>query len=489
MKKVMLGACALLMGVSLSVMADVKLAAPFGDSMVLQREKPVAVWGTADPGEGVTVSFAGKQVSAKADAAGAWKVHLPAMPASTENRVLTVQGKNTITVKNVLVGEVWLCSGQSNMELPLWGGNPRFRDRQGAMVAQVTYRPLIRFANVSTYTWKVKPQTNPARPIVWHEVNPKTLVSSGFSATGFYYAMELFHALGVPVGMIDAHWGGTNIDAWTPREGTASRPDLKDILDYPVTEKFTKEMRKGPVSGPQQQPAVLFNAMIAPVVPYTLRGAIWYQGCHNAGEPQRYCSKMHALYNGWAKVFENPDFKLYFAQLAPWGNSNIAMIQQAQAQFALEEKNTGMAVINDIGNLFDIHPNEKEMVAKRLALHAFKDLYGFKDIVADSPTLASYEIQGDAFVMSFNNATGWYVYNMNRSLDTGFEIAGADGKFVPAKIKKISKSGVVTGAKLEVYADGVKEPKQLRYLYSRPWFGGLYNQVCLPLGAFHIDAK
>jgi sialate O-acetylesterase len=250
-------------------------------------------------------------------------------------------------------------------------------------------------------------------------------------------------------------------------------------------DKWTKANRKGVVSGAHQQPSVLWNGMVAMYAPMSVRGFIWYQGCHNSGEPERYCSKMHALYNGWAHEFANPRMKLYFVQLAPWGKE-IAKMQEAQAQFDAEEPNAGMAVANDVGNLFDIHPNDKYTVAKRLAVHALKRDYGFSHIVDNSPTLKSWKIEGDKFVLSFNDAESWYVYNENRSLDTGFEIAGEDGKFVKAKVGNIDNSGSIKGKDLVVFADGVKSPKKLRYLYSKPWFGSLYNQVALPLGAFHI---
>ena len=206
---------------------------------------------------------------------------------------------------------------------------------------------------------------------------------------------------------------------------------------------------------------------------------------------------MHALYNGWAKEFANPGLKLYFVQLAPWGNAGIAKIQMAQAKFAAEEKNAAMAVINDVGNLKDIHPNDKRTVARRLSLHALKRDYGWDSVRDNSPTLKSWKIDGDKFVLSFNDADGWYVYNPDRSMAVGFEVCGTNGVWKTAKIVNLAESknrngkpqwlGPVSGRDLIVASDEVKEPAKLRYLHSSPWFGSLYNDACLPLGAFAIE--
>jgi len=481
-----------------AVEAKVKLATPFNDNMVLQRDRPVRVWGTADPGETVTVTYAGatfrQSRATTACKGGKWMVELAPMKACKCGGTLTV---NDVALKDVLVGEVWMCAGQSNTDCPVWGGNPRYRDGQGAMHIQMTVKPWVRLVKTPRQ-WDVKPKLDYRAQ--WVPMTPALLKQgSKPSAMGWYYALELANALDIPVGLVDSSVGGTNIDSWTPKSGLASRPDLKDVLDWPMVDHkgWKDTMRKGPIGGGIQQPTALWNGMVAAYAPMSIRGFIWYQGCHNAGEWPRYCSKMHALYNGWATEFKNPDLKLYFAQLAPWGYNGIATIQQAQAQFAAEEKNAAMAVINDVGNLADIHPNDKRTVAKRLALHALKRDYGYDWLVDNSPTLKSWKIEGDAFVLSFDDAKEWYVYNMDRSVQTGFEIAGADGKFVPAKIanlrchkdKRSGKDvcdGCINGATLVVKADGVTAPVKLRYLYSRPWFGCLYNEVNLPLGAFHI---
>lgn len=480
-----------------AVAAEVKLATPFNDGMVLQRDAKVRVWGTADAGEKVTVVFGDVTVGAVADAHGKWLAELPPMPACKTGRTLAV---NHLRVSDVLVGEVWMCAGQSNTDCPVWGNRPRYRDGWGAMMLLTTDKPFVRLVKT--------PLVMSAEPrygyrAQWMKMTPELFkdCEKGArmpSAMGYYFALELANALDIPVGLVDSSWGGTNIDAWTPRcgyDGIAGFDVERDWKCVPQNE-WKPAMARSAISRAVNQPRVLWNGMVAAYVPMSMRGFIWYQGCSNAGEWKRYTNKMHALYNGWSKEFRNPELSLYFVQLAPWGRQGIENIQMAQAKFAAEEKNAAMAVINDVGNLSDIHPNDKRTVAKRLSLHALKRNYGWHWVRNESPTLKSWRIQDGKFELSFNDAQGWYVYNPDRSVKTGFEICGADGKWVPAKIVNLVASkardnttvyrGEVEGKTLIVAADGVAEPKKLRYLHSAPWFGAVYNEACLPLGAFRI---
>ncbi len=483
--------------------AKVRMAVPFADGMVLQRDRAVPVWGTADAGEKVTVTFNGptmKRVAeTTADADGKWRVDLGAMSACCDPATLVAAGKDGAqTVNDVLVGEVWFCAGQSNTELPLCGGDPHFRDGKGAMRAQMTRKPLIRYCHQSNYRTSVHPKKTAPKPVEWKKFLPQNLMNGGsFSAMGVYFALEVHNALGIPVGIVGTYWGGTRAEPWTPASGLASVPscaglatqNLLDPAAYDAAKKAGKANYRI-----QDQPRVLWNEMVEPWTPFAIRGFIWYQGCSNAAEGHGYADKMQALYNGWAKEFANPGLKLYFVQLAPWGYDRIAAIQEGQAIFAAKEKNAGMAVINDVGNLRDIHPNDKQTVGERLALLALKRDYGFADLKADSPTLKSWKVDGDKFVLSFNDVDSWYLYNGDWSTANGFEIAGPDGQFVPAKIANLrmwkpergESRGQIEGRDLVVVADGVKEPKKLRYLFSHPWRGSLYNEVNLPLGAFHI---
>ena len=476
--------------------AKVELAAPFADGMVLQREMPVRVWGTADAGEKIQVVFGDRSAAAVADASGKWMAELPPMAACKTGRTLAV---NDIRIADVLVGEVWMCAGQSNTDCPIWCGNPRYRDAWGSMMLTTTDRPFVRLVktpNVMSTEPKldVKVEWMKMTPALWDAFKAGKRMPS---AMGYYYALELANALDIPVGIIDSSWGGTNIDAWTPRCGYKGIAGLENERDWKtVPQKDWKpSMAKGPIWSAIQQTSVLWNGMVAAYVPMSVRGLIWYQGCTNSGEPHRYAAKMQALYNGWASEFMNPGFSLYFVQLAPWGFKGIAKIQEAQAKFAAAERNAAMAVINDVGNLNDIHPNDKRTVAKRLSLHALKRNYGWKNVQNESPTLKAWKVENGKFVLSFDHADSFYLYNPDYSTATGFEICGADGVWKKAKIANLAFTmrdgkkrylGPVEGKNIEVEAEGVAEPKKLRYLHSEPWFGSLYGESGLPVGAFHI---
>ena len=472
--------------------AHVELATPFSNNMVLQRDRAVPVWGTANPGERVCVSFAGSLAETKADTKGTWRVDLPPMKASKENRKLTVKGAvNEVIVCNVLVGEVWFASGQSNMECPIWGENPRYRDGKGAMMLQMTRRPFIRYAK-NPKVWSVGPKK--MIDVVWREMTPESAAKDKelhLSAVAFYYALELYGALEVPVGIIDSSWGGTNIDAWTPRTAYARHPALKDIADYPVTADWKPKMWRGPISQEHKQPTVLWNGMVNAWAPFAIRGFIWYQGCSHFKEPERYCEKMHALYDGWSAAFENPGLRLYFVELAPY-STNWLKLQQAQHKFATEEENAAYVVTCDCGNQKDIHPNDKEIVAKRLALHALKRDYGFTDIEDCSPVLKDWKTDTNGVVtLTFDPPDDWYYYNDDRSTPKGFDIAGPDGVFKPAKIlNKVVNGGVLVGRDLQIVADGVTKPRRIRYLANVPQIGSLYAaRTSLPLGHFEVDAR
>ncbi len=478
MKKVLLTLA--LVALSAAGRGELRVASPFTDGAVLQRGRAVPVWGVADPNAKVMVSFAGQTKSTAADANGQWRVNLDALTASKEGRELVVEsGTARHIAKDVLVGEVWFCSGQSNCELPLWGPRCRFRDKEGYLTAKLTNLPEVRFAYCSNYKQSKTPRQFSEKPVEWKPFTSENLLNIGdksrnwgFSAMGVYFARELYAALGVPVGIVGAYWGGSPIRLWMP-----NTPEGVD-----------------------------FNEMVAPWCPYAMKGLIWYQGCNDVGSGDKYREALHTFYNGWAKVFENPSLKMRLVQLAPcdysWrlknGDSEFVAVQEAQAAFAKEEPNAGMVVINDVGNMHDIHPNDKRTVGLRLAALALKRDYGF-DVPGESPSLSGWKVEDGRFVLSFDNVKEWVLYTADQSVPPLFEVAGADGVYRPAEIanliwhKNRGNSGYfdgeVQGTELVVGASGVKEPKHIRFLHKPPFFGYLTNEANLPLGPFHIDIE
>ncbi len=484
--------------VSCAAWGEVKLGTPFGDGMVLQREKKVCVWGTAEKGETVTVKFAGKSARAKADADGAWRVQLPPLKASKESRTLTVTGSKTkkpIALTDVLVGEVWYVSGQSNTEMPLVGERPHYQDRDGILAAHMTFRPFIRYAYASDYKTSVTPKKTAEYPVEWKKFSPETLgTKPSFSSMGVYFALELYAALDVPIGLVGSYWSGTTIDAWTPVEGYAGKDALAEPRDWKrLTEaEWNAKKPQHPVFNVlQNQPSVLWNEMVESWCPFVFRGLIWYQGCNNLKDGEEgYLAKLHAFYDGWSKKFENPQMKMYIVQLAPYKNAWFP-VQKAQARFCAEEKNAAYVTTCDIGNPADIHPSDKRTVGKRLAALALKHDYGF-DFPADPPKLVSAKAEGKRVVLSFTDAEGWYVYDPAWKEPQGFEVAGADGAWRAAKLKNLSNAwqGFIDGKNLVLVADGVEKPVKARYLANPPGVGRVYSKTSgLPLGPFETDVR
>lgn len=504
-----LPAAALILG-GLAAEAKVELAPVFSDNAVLQRDVEVPVWGFADPGESVTVKFADQTKTTTAGEDGKWMVKLSPLAASKENRTLEASGPtNSVNAKNILVGEVWIASGQSNMEMPLWGGGEHYRHRNangtGKEVADRTNLPLLRFTNMPRQ-WSTTPSEK--EPVKWNQAVPGVELERA-SATAFFFGRELLKELDVPIGILGAYWGGTRIEPWTPPEGFNSVPEVaniarsvnakipgtkthkevsdKVIADYsnwlaaykdaiakgeqpPQPPAFPAEQKP---FGRHQDPTVLYNKMLYGFVPYAVRGAIWYQGESNLGDKMLYKSKMQALLNGWKQVFRNPGLKLYFVQLAPYTYNNgdptmLPQLREAQQAFADGEKDAGMAIISDaVHNVRDIHPADKEIVGKRLAYLALNRDYGRSDIKADSPRLRSSRVEGNQFILDFDFVESWKAPGNTIPF---FEVAGADCEFFPAQAE-------IDGTRLMVSSDKVSEPKSLRYMWNETNEGKLANEA------------
>ena len=465
---------------ALVAVADVRFAGVFSKGVVLQRERPVRIWGAADPGAAVQVCFAGQDVSATADAAGRWMATLaPLATCRTGRELVVISGSGRQVVPDVLVGEVWFCAGQSNVNVPIWSERPRYRDGQGALVLQMVCKPHVRIVR-TPLDWSRTPKDDVQ--VVWRPLMAENFPLNGTwqdlpSALGFYYALELSEALeGVPIGVVCASQGGSLIQSWTP--------------GYPPKEPVAAR-------GHYHEPSSLWNAMVAPYVPMAMRGLVWYQGESNLADGWEYVKRLRMFYDRWAQAFQNPSLSLGLVQIAPHNNAQTVVIQEAQAAFAKEEPRARLAVISDVGNMYDIHPNDKRTPARRLAALALRHDYGWTKLRADAPVLRNWTVTNGAFRLSFDHAEGWYVYRPDNAKIAGFEVAGADGDFVPANILNYTRledgagrparlDGRIDGPVLVVGAKEVPEPKRLRYLYAKPWTGTVFNESSLPLGPFHI---
>jgi sialate O-acetylesterase len=481
--------------------AAVKLPSIFTDHMVLQRDLPVPVWGKAAPGEEVTVEFAGQKKSAKADANGRWMVKLDPLTANAEPQVLKA---GNVTIQDVLVGEVWLASGQSNMEWEM-----QMKPDSKADIQNTTH-PNLRLIEVPK-TVAMTPQDDV--PAAWARSSPESAAT--FSAVGYYFGLRLHEELKVPVGVIQSAWGGTRIEPWTSMEGFDAVPELKDFAGatratlpgsdayraaqekhLAAVEQWSKAVRDAldkkqavppmpaqPAAQPMNHgsPTALYNAMIHPLVPFAFRGAIWYQGESNHNEGFVYTDKKKALLASWRGVFQQPDLPFYFVQIAPWqyGTEDIDILPQFwQAQRkCLEIPHTGMAVISDIGEVADIHPAHKKEVARRLSLWALAKTYGHKEIDPSGPLYASHKIEGNAIRVKFDHAASGLASRDGKPL-THFEIAGRDGIFQPAEAKIDGDSVLISSAK-------VPEPRRARFAWSKLAIPNLMDKDGLPATAFH----
>jgi len=493
-----------LMIVGTALKADVKLPEIFNNNMVIQRDTNAPVWGWGKPGEKVKVSGSwGKSAETTTAQDGKWTVKL-ATPSAGGPFTITVQGNNKIELKNVLSGEVWLCSGQSNMEMRIASSNNAKKE-----IANANF-PNIRLFHVRK-AWKTTPQTKLIAN--WKTCTPKNIPS--FSAVGYFFGRELNTTLKVPVGLINSSWGGTRIEPWTPPVGFAKTPTLKSIYNQieaktagtSSNKKLLQQAVKNyknwlvkadaalknntPINPPtaypaalapyrsHQSPTVLYNAMINPMVPYAIRGAIWYQGESNRADGKMYGEKMKALINGWRSVYNNKKLAFYFVQLAPYNYRSapyaIPTIWETQVEVAKTVPGTGIAIINDIGNLKDIHPKNKQDVGKRLALLALNKTYGKKDIACDSPSFKEMKIEDNAIKVIFANVKS--LKTRDGKAPSWFEICGADGVFKKANAK-ISEATVV------LTAEGVSKPCAVRYAWHMLAEPNLANEAGLPASAF-----
>ncbi len=431
----------------------------FSDNMVLQQGMKVPVWGTADDGEKVTVRFQAQEVSATAKD-GKWMVKLDTLKSGSPGE-MTIEGKNKVTIKNVLVGEVWVASGQSNME---WSVNA---SAEPMKVKADAKQPMIRFFRLK-HTVAAAPKRDPEGN--WVEVSPETI--GNYSAVAYHFARGVLESQKAPVGIIQSAWGGTICEAWTSKTALEADPSLKGLI--PADIKPT---------GPNQGTA-LYNGMIAPLIPYAIKGAIWYQGESNAGRAYQYRTLFPAMIKNWRADWGQGDFPFLFVQLAPYmkivtepQESNWAELREAQSLTAQKVPNTAQAVITDVGDEKDIHPKQKAPVGERLALAARALAYGEK-VEYSGPVYADMKVEGNKAILRFTHLGGGLV--CKNDILQGFAICGEDRKWVNAEAE-------IKGDHIAVSSPQVERPVAVRYGWADCPVVNLYNKAGLPASPFRTD--
>lgn len=494
----------------------------FGDNMVLQRDRVLPIWGTGDPNGKITILFAGQTIKVDCDAVGRWRAELPSMPAGGPHE-MTIKGWRDVTFKNIMVGEVWVCSGQSNMAWRV------AKSADAEKEIATANHPEVRMFTADS---QVAPL--PATNVIstgWKVCNPETVAT--FSAVGYFFGRELHGKLNVPIGLINTSWGGTPIEPWTPPVGFASVPSQQKLFEeieqanrtyaklmdiyftlrkttiealvkaeqaaaddksaVQTAENIRKQLRQPPpdhplAKGGVRTPTAIYNAMVDPLVPYGIAGAIWYQGEANcvAGDGLLYFDRMQALINGWRSVWGQGNFPFYYVQLAPWeyaqryakSGGQLPLIWQAQTM-ALSIPNTGMAVINDIGDVKDIHPTNKQEVGRRLALWALAKTYGQQDLVYSGPLYKSSKVEGNQIRIMFDHAGSGLVSRDGKPL-SHFQVAGDDRNFVDAV-------ATIDGDSIVVSAESVAKPVAVRFGWNEVAEPNLMNKEGLPASSFRTD--
>lgn len=461
----------LLLLLSLKGQAEIVLPRILGNNMVLQRDKPVSIWGTAAAGEQITISFSGQMKKTVARADGNWSVLLDPMKASAKGAEMIISGSNTIRLEDILVGEVWICSGQSNMEFTMRKSSKMKRpDVQGQNpVDELQYakNPEIRIFLVNRKT-QVKSDSLHGG---WSVARDSAL--RAFSAPGYFYAKELYSRLHVPVGMISAAIPGSAIEPWIPEQAFKKLSYFKD-----------REVGN--------DPGKFYEPMIKPLAPYTIKGFLWYQGETNCmlAETISYTWKMKALIDTWRGDWGDNRLPFYYVQIAPFKYSEskgkVALTRQSLPEFreaqtaALKIPYTDMIVTTDLAdNLSDIHPSYKWEIGRRLALLALSHDYGFKDIVSSGPVFEKMKIEGRKAELTFSSTGSGIVSKDGKPL-SDFLIAGRDGKFYPAE-------AVIKGDKVVVSSENVSKPANVRFAWVETSQPNLYNKEGLPARPFRTD--
>jgi len=449
---------------STGLRAEVKLPAIFGDNMVLQQQTEAAIWGTASKNKTVkvTTSWNKKSYSTKADSDGNWEVKV-ATPEAGGPYSVTISDGKSIQLNNVLIGEVWVCSGQSNMQMIMNGyyNQPVFGSNEA--IATSTNKNIRLITIERDKSLEVKEDFSGE----WLECTPANV--GNFSATAYFFGRMINEALDIPVGLICSAWGGTRIEPWISEAGLKEFDWVK-LPDKNQTGDFS-----------QQTPTVLFNAMISPMAGYAIRGGLWYQGESNRNEPEEYEKLMPGLIKNWRNEWGIGDFSFYYCQIAPYdygGGMNSAFLREAQFKASTALPNIGMACLMDVGEKHNIHPGDKRAAGERLAYLALAKTYSMSGFEYSGPVLNDMTVEGSVVKLTFDHA--------NHGLNTfgkelvNFEVAGKNKRFYPAK-------AFITRKGITLFSPSVAEPVAVRYAFEDFVVGELFNVEGLPASSFRTD--
>ena len=468
MKKNLITLASVLFIATLTLPAQTWLPSFFSNNMVLQQNAAVSIWGKDDPGKNIKISASwGEEAEAISDEDGRWKTKI-ATPGAGGPYSVTIKGSEDIVLNDVLTGEVWLCSGQSNMEMPVKGyGNQPITGSNEAILH--SGNPALRVFQI---------EKDPSAVLLddvmgeWHAASPAT--TPDFSATAYFFGELLQEMLGVPVGLIITSWGGSKAEAWMDRESLESFPEIS--IPDEVPEK-----------SPNQAGTILYNGMLHPFIDYHIKGVIWYQGESNRMKASQYAKLFPAMIESWRALWNLGNFPFYFVQISPYdyGSSEetkyaTALLREAQLRTMQKVENTGMVVTADIGDCGYIHPADKTTVGRRLAYWALAETYGFAGLAYQSPVYSSLEKTENGKVnISFNHAPNGLT-SFGKPL-SGFEIAGGDRFFYPAEAV-INRDRTVS-----VWSKNVPHPVAVRYAFGDCVAGSLFNIAGLPASPFRTD--
>jgi sialate O-acetylesterase len=450
---------------SKTLYGEVNLPAIFGNNMVLQQKTEAAIWGTAAKNATVKVTTSWNNISysARAGSDGKWKLKV-ATPSAGGPYEVSISDGTMLKLKNVMIGEVWVCSGQSNMDMPMKGykNEPVIGSNEAIVTSLNTDIRLF------TVTQKVSLQPLDDFTGKWENCEPENV--SEFSATAYYFGLMLNKVLKVPIGLINSSWGGTPIEPWIS-EGGFKKFDFISLPD---------KMREGELSS--QTPTVLYNAMINPMVGYGIRGAIWYQGESNCGEPDKYLQLLPGLVENWRSLWGVGEFPFYYVQIAPfdYGSNGLysVYLREAQLKASSAIPNIGMASIMDVGEKDDIHPANKKVGSDRLAFLALANTYGKTGFSSSGPVLKDMVVAGSTVKLTFHNAVNGLTSYGKELLC--FEVAGNDKSFYPAK-------AFITDSGITLSSPYVAEPVAVRYAFKDFIVGDLFNTEGLPASSFRTD--